>query len=229
MRPNRPMFLILTPILMGMLTASAWAGGVEGRIWMSRETQAAAARMRDPARIAKAQRGVGEAVVWIEAIPEKIEQKLASRRTGWLFKRTLPDPVASIAQVNQRFRPRVLAVPAGVQVEIRNADRVYHGTFSVSPAKRFDLGMRAPGRRDTVKFSQSGVVNLHSELYPEMLGFVVVTPNHALARPDSLGRFQLPKLPPGRYTLRAWHPERGELKRAIEVAKRGDTKLDLRF
>jgi len=214
---------------MGLFTASAWAGNVEGQLWMSRETQAAAARTTDPARIARAQRGAGEAVVWIEAIPEKVEQKLASRRTGWLFKRTLPELIESIVQVNQRFRPRVLAVPAGTRVEIRNADRVYHGTFSVSPAKRFDLGTHAPGRRDTVQFAQRGVINLHSELYPQMLGFVVVTPNHAVARPDSVGRFQLPKLPPGRYTLRAWHPERGELKREFEVAKRGDTKLELRF
>lgn len=229
MRPHRPTFLILALILTGTVTASAFAGDVEGRLWMSREAQTAAARTTDPARIAKAQRGAGEAVVWIEVIPEKVEQKLASRRTGWLFKRTLPEPIESIVQVNQRFRPRVLAVPAGARIEIRNADHVYHGTFSVSPAKRFDLGTHPPGRRDTVKFAQRGVINLHSELYPEMLGFVVVTPNHALARPDSLGRFRLPKLPPGRYTLRAWHPERGELRREIEVAKRGDTKLELKF
>lgn len=229
MRPHRPALLIMTPILLGLITPSAWAGNVEGRLWMSREAQTAATRTSEPARLAKAQRGAGEAVVWIEAIPEKLEQKLANRRTGWLFKRTLPEPVASIVQVNQRFRPRVLAVPAGGRVEFRNADHVYHNTFSVSAAKRFDLGKYAPGRRDTVEFKRRGVINLHSDLYPEMLGFVVVTPNHAYARPDSLGRFQLPKLPAGRYTVRAWHPQRGELKRELEVPKRGDITLDLRF
>ncbi len=229
MRPHRPTLLLLASLLMSLLTASAWAGNVEGRLWMGRDAQTVAARTTDAVKLAKAQRGAAEAVVWIEAIPEKVEQKLATRRTGWLFKRTLPEPVASIVQVNQRFRPRVLAVPAGARVEFRNADRVYHSTFSVSAAKRFDLGKYAPGRRDTVQFARRGVINLHSDIYPEMLGFVVVTPNHAYARPDSLGRFQLPKLPAGRYTVRAWHPQRGELKREIEVPKRGDTALELRF
>ena len=151
MRPHRPAFLILAPILMGMLTASAWAGNVEGRLWMSREAQTAAARTTDPARIAKAQRGAGEAVVWIDAIPEKVERKLASRRTGWLFKRTLPEPIASIVQVNQRFRPRVLAVPAGARVEIRNADHVYHGTFSVSRGTRTSSVFGIGSRRFTSK------------------------------------------------------------------------------
>ncbi len=221
---------IASLVLASLLVATAChAGSLEGVLWMSRESQAASARRPEPAQRTRMQRGVSEAVVWVEDVPEKVELKLASPRRGWFWSKPKPEPLQSIRQVGQRFQPRVLAVPAGSQVEFCNADRVYHSTFSVSAAKRFDLGKYPPGKRDTVEFARRGVVNLHSDLFPDMSGFVVVTPNHAYARPDSLGRFTLPKLPPGRYTLHAWHPVRGELKRDFEVPKRGEILLELRF
>lgn len=225
---SRP--LVFVWVCLGLLTsAGGHAATVQGSLWMSRETKASTARTMDPARIARAQVGIVDAVIWVDRIPDKVEQKLAGQTGMWFWKRPRPRSVSSIRQVDQGFRPRITVVPKGTRVEFHNADHVYHSTFSVSPAKRFDLGKYPPGKRDTVEFSQRGVINLHSDLFPEMMGFVVVTPNHAYARPDSLGRFTLPKLPAGRYTLRAWHPVRGELKREVEVAKHGDTVVDLRF
>ncbi|MEO5988073.1 MAG: carboxypeptidase regulatory-like domain-containing protein [Candidatus Eisenbacteria bacterium] len=223
----------LLPVLLlslGLLPpARTHAGAIEGIVWMNRGAQIASAKKPDATAQARAQRGVTDAVVWIEKIPEKVELNLSGQGRHWFWQRSKPEAVSSIVQVNQNFRPRVTAVPARTRVEIRNGDRVYHNTFSVSAARRFDLGIHPPGRRDTLQFARGGVIKLYSALYPEMLGFVVVTPNHAYARPDSLGRFALPKLPPGRYTVRAWHPQRGELKRQIEVPRGGEVMVKLRF
>jgi hypothetical protein len=157
-------------------------------------------------------------------VPEKVEKKLSSR--GWFA----PKPRSPrIVQQDLRFAPRVLAAVAGTAVEFRNLDRVFHSTFSVSAANRFDLGKYAPGHRDTVLFDQPGVVNLHCDIHPDENGFVVVVPNHAYARPDSFGRFDLKKLPPGRYTANAWHPRLGESSAAFEVPKRGNVALQLVF
>jgi hypothetical protein len=122
-----------------------------------------------------------------------------------------------------------MSVPVGTRAEFQNLDHVYHNVFSVSPARRFDLGKYAPGKIDTVDFERAGVVNLHCDIHPDELGYIVVTPNHAVARPDSLGRFRMPKLPPGHYTLRVFHPRRGEFERPVEVPKRGDVSVDLAF
>jgi hypothetical protein len=170
------------------------------------------------------QRGASDAVVYLEQVPDKVEKKLTHRG---LFRKA-PRP-SRIVQIKLRFVPRVLAAAAGTAVEFQNLDRVYHNTFSVSVAKRFDLGKYPPGTLDTVVFERVGVANLHCDIHPDESGFVVVVPNHAFTRPDSLGRFALPKLPRGQYTVRVWHPRLGEISRAVEIPKHGDVALELRF
>jgi plastocyanin len=198
---------------------------VTGTLWLSVSARARASKSAAPTK----QPGVNEGVVWVEAIPEKVESKLASPRRRWFGGKPRVAALPSVAQRGDAFAPRVIAVPAGGSVEFANPDRLYHSTFSVSQSKHFDLGKSAPGRRDTLAFEHSGVVNLHCEIHPDAIGFVVVTPNHAYASPDSAGRFSLPKLPPGHYVLRVWHPRRGELKLPFEVPRRGAVALDPTF
>lgn len=228
MLPRFPLLLSLA-ILFGEVAPAAAAGAVRGTLWMNRKGPAAAKTLSPPAVIARHQAGVTDAVVYVEKIPDAVQRKLAGRG-GFAFFRSKPKVhVARMVQKNRLFQPRVVAVPAGTRVEFVNLDRVYHSAFSVSAARRFDLGKYPPGRADTVLFETAGVINLHSDIYPEMLGYLVVTPNHAYVRPDSLGRYALPRLPAGSYTIRVWHPRRGEIKRAVTVPRRGDLALDLSF
>jgi plastocyanin len=224
LRVTFALFALLAP-------APAASGNVRGVLWVSR------AAARKPAGVAgeaaaraatvTAQRGVTEAVVWIDQVPEKVEEKLAGNGHRWFWQKHEVVHIPCVVQRANVFAPRVLAVPSGGSVEFRNLDHVYHNVFSVSSARRFDLGKHAPGRADTVAFTQVGVVNLHCDIHPSELGFVVVVPNHTCVRPDSLGAFEFPKLPPGTYTVRAWHPRLGELKRTFEVQRRGDVGLQL--
>ena len=214
--------------LLCALVRPAFAGGpnVRGTLWL---TSAARARAAKSAAAPVTQAGVREGVVWVEAVPADVEARLASPTRGWFRRRPEPAAVPSVTRSEAAFAPRVTAVPAGGCVEFASADRYYHSTFSVSGAKRFDLGKSPPGRRDTVDFHRPGVVNLHCEIHPSEVGFVVVTPNHAYARPDSAGRFTLPRLPAGRYVLHAWHPRKGELTLRFEVPRRGTVALDPSF
>jgi len=202
---------------------------VSGTLWLSSAARDAAKSQAAGAK--ERQKGVTEAVVWVAKIPERVETRLASPRRGWFVLRNPapPAPLPSVAQREDRFTPRVTAVPAGSSVEFTNRDRLYHSTFSVSGAKRFDLGKTPPGRRDTLAFPRAGIINLHCEIHPKAVGYVVVTPNRAYATPDPAGRFRLPKLPPGRYELRAWHPLKGELKLPFDVPRRGTVHLNPTF
>jgi hypothetical protein len=73
------------------------------------------------------------------------------------------------------------------------------------------------------------VVNVHCEIHPDMNAYVVVVPNGAWARPDSLGTFRLPALPAGPYTMRVWHPRLGECTRDITIARHGATRVEVSF
>jgi hypothetical protein len=221
---RHPLTVIFVATL--ILTADPAAAGVIRGVLTT--TPRPSAVGRDSLRTAKLtpQRGAGDAVVYLQKIPENVEKKLS--KTGFIFRKPLRPQ--RIVQRNLRFVPRVVATAAGSLVEFENLDRVYHNTFSVSSAKRFDLGKYKPGTLDSVLFDRAGVVNLHCDIHPDESGFVVVVPNHAFARPDSLGRFVLPpKLPKGDYTLHVWHPRLGEFSRAVTMPAHGDLKLELKF
>jgi len=235
----------------------ASAGAVRGVIWptAAEAHRAAAARAAQPARPSglwawltqpptppppatapapkhkgptmpplRPQPALREAVVWLDTVPDKVERGLDSRWRNDIGRRN-----PRIVQIDLHFTPRVSAVAAGTSVEFQNLDRVWHNVFSVSRASRFDLGKCPPGRIDTVRFASPGLVNLHCDIHPEETAFVMVVPNHAYVRPDSLGRFALPKLPAGHYQLRLWHPRLGERTHAFDMPKHGDVELDLSF
>lgn len=174
--------------------------------------------------VPRRQPGITDAVVSIREIPAGFEKRLAQQSAR---DRSRPYPRIVLSQ--SRFRPRVLATAVGSNVEFQNLDRIWHSTFSVSSAHRFDLGKLQPGAMDTVRFDAAGVINVHCDIHPDETGFVVVTPNHAIARPDSLGRFTLPRLPPGTYKVDLWHPQRGARESMIVVPKRGEVACDMAF
>lgn len=232
MRPRLALLMIAAFVV--FVPARAEAGVLHGTLWVSGKagSHARAVATETPetrAATKRAQRGVTEAVVWVEQVPDKVERKLVAGSPRWFWRtRELPH-LPRIVQRGHAFAPRTLAVAVGSQVEFLNLDRVYHNAFSVSSARRFDLGKYPPGRADTVMFERAGVINLHCDIHPEELGFIVVVPNHVSARPDSLGAFTLPRLPPGTYTVRAWHPRLGEFTHKFEVPRRGDVDLELSF
>jgi len=164
------------------------------------------------------QGGPEDAVVYIEGLPEKVERKLS---------RKVDRP--KIVLAGHRFTPRVLPVAMGTTVRFQNQDRVYHNTFSVSPTRRFDLGKYAPGRSKRVTFDRVGVVNLYCDIHPTMAGFVVVLPHRVFTQPGRSGDFAFPKLPPGTYTVKVWHPRLGERSREVEIPRRGNVTLRLSF
>ena len=159
-----------------------------------------------------------DAVIYLESIPEKLEKKLARNAA-----------LAHVGQAYGCFVPSPLPIAAGTTVEFENQDRVYHSVFSVSPARRFDIGKYAPRASHQVRFDQPGVVKLFCDIDPGEIGYICVTPNHAYTQPDPSGAFKLPKLPPGTYRLRVWHPGYKRITRDIVMPRRGDVALDLRL
>jgi plastocyanin len=218
MSPNR---IVLAAALLALLPVSATAGRVGGRLYLSRHA-AWADSVGRPATLAQLQTGVRDAVISVEPAPTKIERKLEKRAS---HAHTGP----RIDEMRMRFVPRVMVVTAGDSVMFTNLDSLYHNAFSVSSARRFELGRMPPGTVETVTFDHPGVINLHCEIHPEMIGYIVVLPHRVYARPDSLGSFKLPNLPRGHYVLHTWHPLRGEMTRSFDVPRHGDTHVAMSF
>jgi plastocyanin len=134
----------------------------------------------------------------------------------------------ALDQRNETFVPHLLAVTAGTIVEFPNHDRTYHNVFSLSRAKRFDLGRYAAGTSKSVRFDRPGVVRVFCDIHSHMNAFVLVFGHRFFAVTDDEDRFELRDVPPGSYTLSAWFEGAVRDQRAITVT--GETRVvDLEF
>lgn len=161
---------------------------------------------------------VTDAVLSVDVIPAAVDSALAP-----------PSGRPQLAQKDQAFVPRVVAIPVGGAVEFPNLDPIYHNVFSVSPVKRFDLGKYPRGQSRSVRFPKPGIVNVYCDIHSDMAGFILVLPNRAFTHPREDGSYRLPELPPGHYTLRWWHPDFHGGSREIVVPAGGDAVLDVSF
>ena len=76
-----------------------------------------------------------------------------------------PDKPAVMDQKNLRFVPHVLPVLVGTTVEFPNSDPVAHNVFSISEAKRFNLGLYKHGTVRRVSFGRAGGVELRCDVH----------------------------------------------------------------
>jgi plastocyanin len=129
---------------------------------------------------------------------------------------------ATLEQRKKEFVPHLLTVPTGSTVSFPNADPVFHNVFSLSEAKRFDLGLYKNGDSRDVTFGQHGIIRLLCNLHAAMNAFIVVHDEPYVAVTDRTGRFHFRDLPPGKYKLRAWHERTKDMvERQIEVEPGG--------
>ncbi len=137
------------------------------------------------------------------------------------------DPATfKMEQLNRRFVPDLLAVPVGSTVSFPNLDPIFHNIFSLSKPKSFDLGSYDKGETRSVVFPKPGIVDVYCHLHTNMAGTIVITPNRWYARSDKSGKYQIQDVPPGKYTVVAWHKTAGFFKKSIVVEAGQDSVAD---
>jgi len=133
---------------------------------------------------------------------------------------------ASMQQINRRFEPDIVVIPRGSTVAFPNMDPIFHNVFSLSKPKSFDLGNYPKGDTRTVVFQKSGIVYVNCRLHPNMAGVVLVTPNQWYAKVGRDGQYALRDVPPGTYTVVAWHKTTGFIRREVQVTEGPDAVLN---
>ena len=134
-----------------------------------------------------------------------------------------------ISQKNRSFSPRVLPIPRGTTVVFPNDDTIFHNVFSLSKARPFDLGIYAKGKVKSVRFSDTGLVKVYCNIHPDMISNILVLNNPHFAKTDKKGRYLIPGVPDGSYTLRAWHEFGGEFRRRVEISGNALNRFPIRI
>jgi len=133
---------------------------------------------------------------------------------------------AVLDQRNQTFVPHVLAIQAGTSVDFPNNDKTYHNVFSLSRAKRFDLGRYPKSQVRTVRFDRPGVVRVFCDIHSHMSAFILVFAHRYFATTDESGAYRIEGVPAGPYRLVAWNDGQEREVRAVEVPAGGTVEAD---
>lgn len=132
-------------------------------------------------------------------------------------KRSTPMAKFVIDQRDKVFIPHVSVVTVGTTVEFPNNDTVFHNVFAYFQVKKFDLGMYPRGASKRVTFDKPGLVALLCNVHSEMSAYIMVVDTPYYAVTDKQGNFRIRDVPPGTYTLRAWHESGVELKQTVTI------------
>ncbi len=138
------------------------------------------------------------------------------------------DLVPVVDQREISIQPHVMSVIVGTTVEFLNSDSVYHNLFSLSRAKRFNLGRYPRGQSRRVRFDRAGEVEIFCDIHTEMNGVVLVLPNPYFAPIDHEGRYRIKDVPPGTYQVRVWR-EKSRGAAATVTLQSGSEEIILNF
>jgi len=146
---------------------------------------------------------------------------------------TLKFPVPTTAVVlDQRgctYSPRVFGIQAGQPLEILNSDETLHNIHALPANNReFNRGQALKGLKHTHVFTTAEVmVPFKCDVHNWMNAWVGVLdhPFYAVSGPG--GAFDIQGLPPGTYTIEAWHEKLGTQTQTVTVGEK-ETK-DLAF
>jgi plastocyanin len=139
-------------------------------------------------------------------------------------------PVVQLDQRGCRYAPHVLTVQAGQEIWVKNDDTVTHSIHPLAHINAEWNRSQPPGTPPVViRYDQPEFIKVKCELHPWMRGVVAVFKNSHHAITDSTGAFTLADLPPGKYTVTAWHELYGSQTKELVVTPGEKKSLDFVF
>jgi len=122
------------------------------------------------------------------------------------------------------FEPYIQVVPRGVDLQIENSDPVLHnvhGYERIDATRRrtlFNLGQPDKGIIVRPLRPRRGQqIGLECDAHDFMLGWIFAADNPYSVVVDSMGVFEISDVPPGTYTIGAWHPFLGGMEQEVTV------------
>lgn len=130
-----------------------------------------------------------------------------------------PQAIPQIGHKGKRFSPEIMPIVRGNSVDFFNDDNIFHNVFSLSKAKRFDLGVTPQGSSKLVKFDRAGLVKIYCNLHPNMVSSILVLNSPYYAVTDIDGNYSINGVPDGQYRLRVWYEFSDEIDKSIDLTK----------
>lgn len=142
-------------------------------------------------------------------------------KTG-LEGKNFPTPTEKkvLDQQGCQYHPHVFGIQVGQPLSIKNSDATLHNIHGMPKSNQeFNQGQPIQNMEFDHIFDKAEVmVPFKCDVHPWMNAYVGVLPHPYYAVSAEDGTFSIDKLPPGTYTLEAWHEELGTATQQVTVA-----------
>ena len=141
-----------------------------------------------------------------------------------------PSQPAVIEQKGCMYAPHVLAVRAHQQLELVNSDPTLHNIHPLPANNREWNKAEAPGTTAEETFAREEIaIPIKCNVHPWMRSYVAVFNHPYFAVTGKDGSFELGNLPPGTYTIKAWHEKLGMASQQVTISGNETKSLEFVF
>src|ERR1700680_494905 len=129
-----------------------------------------------------------------------------------------PSQPVVVQQKGCLYQPHVLAVRANQTLEVVNDDPTSHNIHPVPANNREWNKAEPPGSKMEEAFAREEIaIPVKCNVHPWMRGYIAVFKHPFFAVTGKDGGFDLSNLPPGTYTIKAWHEKLGTSTQSVTI------------
>ncbi len=129
-----------------------------------------------------------------------------------------PSQPVVVEQKGCLYQPHVLAVRANQTLEVVNDDPTSHNIHPVPANNREWNKAEPPGSKMEEAFAREEIaIPVKCNVHPWMRGYIAVFKHPYFAVTGKDGGFDLSNLPPGTYTIKAWHEKLGTSTQTVTI------------
>jgi hypothetical protein len=139
---------------------------------------------------------------------------------------------ASIDQKGCRYYPHVQAVVVNQPIQIKNSDATLHNIHAMPETNsQFNEGQPVQGMVATKKFDKVEMkpFRIKCDVHGWMKSYMAVMPHPYFSVSQMNGQFSIANLPPGTYTIVAWHEKYGQQEQQVTVGAKETKQIAFNF
>ena len=142
-----------------------------------------------------------------------------------------PTEPVKLDQKSCHYVPHVVGVRVTQPLEISNSDPTLHNVHGMPETNReFNFGQVIAGIKNTVSFTAPEVmIPFKCDVHSWMNAYIGVVSHPYFAVTDKAGTFELKTVPPGTYTIEAWHEKLGRQTQSVTLGEKDSKEITFTF
>jgi plastocyanin len=129
------------------------------------------------------------------------------------------------------YTPRVVGARVGQTIQIKNSDAFLHNVDALSGHQNgFNVGQPRAGMVYEFKpRNEEVMLHLKCDVHNWMNAYIGIVSNPYFAVSNTMGTFEIDRVPPGTYTIEAWHERLGIASKTVTIKAGAVTSVDFTY